>query len=448
MSNKKRIKFEHQLLKYLLVATLVPALLLLYTLWHYQASTNLMALIFLFLFCLIGYCASTLFQKITYQFRTLSNLLEGMAHGDYSLRGRRYGVDDSLGQLVGQINGLAETLIEQRFTAHESQLLVSKVIQHIDVAIIAVDENKHLALLNPAAEKLLNVESAKVLHQPLDHIAQRLLTTTTEQVVELNFAKGKRKFQVIRDQYREHGQQHELFFVTDVNVLLRDHERQAWQNLIRVLSHEINNSLAPIASLANTLQTLASKQELNSNFSQHLAEGLEIITERAQSLKIFINSYRQLTHLPEPKKVAIHLQTLFDKIIPLFNKRKIAVDCQHQQLIFVDPVQFEQVLINLLKNADEAMADGSKSILIKVNREADSITVNIIDSGVGIKNTDNLFTPFYTTKKQGSGIGLVLCRQIIEAHQGDLSLENRSDQQGCIVKIELPIAIKNIKEGQ
>ena len=439
MSKRKRIKFEHQLLKYLLIATLVPAFLLLYTLWHYQASTNLIALIFLFLFCLIGYCASTLFQKITYQFRTLSNLLEGMTHGDYSLRGRRYGVDDSLGQLVGQINALAETLIEQRFTAHESQLLVSKVIQHIDVSIIAVDENKHLALLNPAAEKLLNVELAQVLHQPLDHIAQRLLTTNTEQVVELNFAKGKRKFKVIRDQYREHGQQHELFFVTDVNALLRDHERQAWQNLIRVLSHEINNSLAPIASLANTLKILAGKQELKADFSQNLSESLDIIAERAESLKTFINSYRQLTHLPEPKKTEVNLQGLFDKIIPLFNQRKIVIDCQRKLSIFVDPVQFEQVLINLLKNADEAMVDKSKNILITVETGVDLILIKIIDNGIGIKNTANLFTPFYTTKKQGSGIGLVLCRQIIEAHLGDLSLENRSVQQGCIVNIKLPI---------
>jgi len=294
-------------------------------------------------------------------------------------------------------------------------------------------------LLNPAAEKLLNVELSQVLHQPLDHIAQRLLTTNTEQVVELNFAKGRRKFKVIRDQYREHGQQHELFFVTDVNVLLRDHELQAWQNLVRVLSHEINNSLAPIASLANTLQTLSNKQALNANFSQNLSESLDIIAERADSLKKFINSYRQLTHLPEPKKIEINLQALFDKIIPLFNQREIIVDCQRQLLIFVDPVQFEQVLINLLKNADEAMVDKSKSILITVETRVDLILVNIIDHGSGIKNTDNLFTPFYTTKKQGSGIGLVLCRQIIEAHLGDLLLENRREQQGCIVSIKLPI---------
>jgi nitrogen fixation/metabolism regulation signal transduction histidine kinase len=441
LNNKKRVTFERQLLRYLLVATLVPALFLLMTLWYYQASTNLMALIFMFLFCLIGFCATTLYQKITHQFRTLSNLLEGMSHGDYSLRGRSFSTDDALGQLVGQINGLAETLIEQRFTAHESQLLVSKIIQHIDVAIIAVDENQHLALLNPAAEKLLNVELAQVIHQPLDHIAQRLLTTKTEQIVELNVGKSKRKFQVVRDQYREHGQQHELFFVTDVNVLLRDHERQAWQNLIRVLSHEINNSLAPIASLANTLQTLSTKQALTSKFSQHLSEGLGIITERAQSLKTFINSYRQLTHLPEPKKVEINLQAMFDKITPLFNQRNIVVECKPQFMAHVDPVQFEQVLINLIKNADEAMNDELANIVVKVSIDSDSTIIEIIDSGVGIKNTDNLFTPFYTTKKQGSGIGLVLCREIIEAHQGSLSLENRIDQQGCIVKIELAVHI-------
>ena len=132
---------------------------------------------------------------------------------------------------------------------------------------------------------------------------------------------------------------------------------------------------------------------------------------------------------------------MFDKITPLFNQRNIVVECKPQFMAHVDPVQFEQVLINLIKNADEAMNDELSNIVVKVSIDSNSTIIEIIDSGVGIKNTDNLFTPFYTTKKQGSGIGLVLCREIIEAHQGSLSLENRIDQQGCIVKIELAVHI-------
>jgi nitrogen fixation/metabolism regulation signal transduction histidine kinase len=436
---KKRAKFERILLKYLLVATLVPAILLLFTLWHYQASTNLIVLLFLFLFCLTGFCASTLYQKITFQFRTLSNLLEGMSHGDYSVRGRQHEEDDALGQLVGQINTLADTLTKQRFVAQESELLVRKVIQHIDIAIIALDEKQNFALLNPAAEKLLNVNLSQVLHMPVDNIAKRLLTTESNQVVELNFANGKGKFQVIRDQYREHGHQHELFFISDVNNLLREHERQAWQNLIRVLSHEINNSLAPIASLSSTLKTISTKQKLDTVFSENLLGSLDIITERAKSLTKFVESYRRLSHLPEPQKVSCNLLQLINKVVLLFPQRTINVHCNDEIMVLLDPVQIEQVLINLIKNADEAMVNIQEGIDVFITSNKHKVVLELRDLGHGIKSRENLFTPFYTTKKQGSGIGLVLSRQIIEAHQGYLTLSNREDCRGCEVKIELPL---------
>lgn len=441
MNNKKSIPFEKQLLKYLLVATLVPAILLLITLWYYQASSNLMVLIFLFLFCLTGYCATTLFQKITYQFRTLSNLLEGMTSGDYSLRGRKNDGDSALGQLVTQINALADTLMSQRFVALESQLLVAKVIQHIDVAIIAVNDQHKIALLNPAAESLLGVKQAEVMSENIAKLGcEHLLDTKNHQVLELDFAKGKGKFQITRDQYREHGHQHDLFFITDVHGLLREHERQAWQNLIRVLSHEINNSLAPISSFANTLQSISRKQTLESDFAENLHSGLSVISERANSLKQFIESYRQLSHLPEPKKRLITLSTILGNVTPLFAQRTLQVTLDEDVDIAVDSVQLEQVFINLFKNADEAMQDKAGVISLLARKQGNRYLIEILDQGNGIQSIDNLFTPFYTTKKQGSGIGLVLCRQIIEAHNGYLTLANRSDQQGVKVSIELPLA--------
>jgi two-component system nitrogen regulation sensor histidine kinase NtrY len=439
----KQRKFEHQLLKYVAIATLVPVCLLFLSLWYYDTSINLIVLLVLLLFCLIGFCVSSVYRKITYQFRTLSNLLEGMVNGDYSLRGRRHVKDDALGQLVDQINSLADTLTEQRFTAFESQLLVEKVIQHIDVAIIAIDENNNLALLNPAAEKLLNVELSQVINMPLNYIAESLLMAESHQVIELDFAHNKGQFQVIRDQYRDHGHQHELFFITDVNNLLREHERQAWQNLIRVLSHEINNSLAPIASLSGTLKTIANKQQLDATFSENLIGSLTIIEERASSLRLFVDSYRKLSHLPEPKEIPTNLHQLITKVVALFPNREITVEHQTGEqekiVVSIDPIQIEQVLINLLKNADEAMKGDTKSITIRLANEKNKVLLTILDQGCGVSNLQNLFTPFYTTKKQGSGIGLVLCRQIIEAHHGHLSISNRSDCQGCIVKVELPL---------
>lgn len=386
---------------------------------------------------MIGFCVSTVHRKITYQFRSLSNLLEGMVQGDYSLRGRRRSNNDALGQLVGQINSLADTLTEQRFMAQESQLLIDKIIHHIDVAIIALDGENNLVLLNPAAEKLLNVELAQVIHMPLDNIAERLLTVSEDQVIELNFANQKGQFQVIRDQYRDHGHQHELFFITDVNNLLREHERQAWQNLIRVLSHEINNSLAPIASLSGTLKSISEKQNLEPVFEENLIDSLTIIEERASSLRLFIDSYRKLSHLPEPKKIPGDLYQLCEKVIALFPNREIFIKGAKLHCV-ADFVQIEQVLINLLKNADEASKDPSLPCELQFQQSGEKIIIEVLDQGCGLTNEQNLFTPFYTTKKQGSGIGLVLCRQIVEAHGGHLTISNRKNSQGCIATVELP----------
>ena len=219
---------------------------------------------------------------------------------------------------------------------------------------------------------------------------------------------------------------------------MREHERQAWKNLIRVLSHEINNSLAPISSLSNTLQGLSKKQGLPDDFSEILISSLAIISERANSLTLFVDSYRQLNHLPKPQKQRIDIEPLFNKIIPLFVDRVIKMENDLIQSLLIDEVQFEQVLINLIKNADEATDDKTQPIMIKAYSKQALTYIDIIDQGVGIQNIDNIFTPFYTTKKQGSGIGLVLCRQIIEAHQGHLSINNNENSRGCIVKIMLP----------
>ncbi len=436
----KVTKFENQLLKYLLIATCVPVVMLLATLWYYQASINLIVLVILFLICLVVICATSLYQKIIYQFRTLSNLLEGMSHGDYSLRGRRHQKGDALGELVLQINQLAETLTKQRFIARESQLLVAKVIQHINVAIVAVNEQKHIVLLNPAGEKLLNISQDKALGKDIEACgAQQLLACQNEQIIELSLAHARGKFKVVRDSYRENGQQQELFFITDVHGLLQENERQAWQNLIRVLSHEINNSLAPIASISATINTISKKQVLADDFSENLNSGLTIIEERAKSLTEFIDSYRQLSHLPPLKKQSVQLRKLLDKVRPLFANRKIIINCQHEHNLMIDPVQIEQVLINLMKNADEAMHDKSSEIIVNSYTEHKNNIIEIIDNGCGLSNIENLFTPFYTTKNKGSGIGLVLSRQILEAHGGHLLLANRSDQQGCISKLSWPI---------
>ncbi|MGB0937899.1 MAG: sensor histidine kinase, partial [Colwellia sp.] len=246
--------------------------------------------------------------------------------------------------------------------------------------------------------------------------------------------------------FREAGKPHKLFFITDVRDMLRHEERNAWQSLVRVFSHEINNSLAPISSISQTLKrslTLKKKDALNED---NLIEGLSIISQRAQNLTGFVNSYKQLSHLPKPKVQRVSLLNLLEKVVLLYKISpeqhiKVALSPCEETVLSIDPIQFEQVLINLTKNAVESMdsADSKGDINISWQTTQSLFTLTIADTGLGLKNMDNLFVPFYSTKKQGSGIGLVLCRQIIEAHGGQLKLVNRQDTKGCEAIIELPI---------
>jgi PAS domain S-box-containing protein len=456
--SKDNVSFEVKLIRYLLVAALVPTLILMLAFWQFKASLYLSLLILLLLGSLITYCVYMTQKKMSSQLRSLANLLTGLSEGDYSMRGVKHQKDGALAELIEQINNLTNTMAEHRFIAHESQLLVTKVIQHIDVAIIAIDQNKHIALLNPAAEKLLATTQKEALGKPLaGYNATELLSIKEQQLIELSFAPQQGNYQVIHDHYREQGQQHDLYFITNVHGLLREHERQAWQNLIRVLSHEINNSLSPIASIASTLKIQATKQNLDSMY----ADNLSIISKRASSLKNFIGSYRQISFLPEPQKVSTNLAHIMNQLQPLFPHRKLEFNHSFNRELFIDIVQIEQVMINLIKNADEAMKiveinnyqkpsssftgdsinkNNSSVITIDIYVKQHNVVIKITDQGTGIRNSENLFTPFYSTKKQGSGIGLLFSRQIIEAHGGSISMLNRDNVQGCVVKVNLPIS--------
>lgn len=439
-SSLTTLPFEAKLARYLLISSLPPVIILAVSFWYFDVSLYLSTLLILILCSTIGVCAYGLQRKTTYQLRSLANLLTGLAEGDYSMRGIRHQGEDALGELIGQINNLTDMLAKQRYIAHESQLLVTKIIQHIDVAIIAIDQQEHIALLNPAAEKLLSTSQLKALGKPLnDFHASELLSIKKEEIIKLSFSPQPGNYHVIHDHYREQGQQHNLFFITNVHGLLRENERQAWQNLIRVISHEINNSLTPIASLANTLKSQAQKQVLPSVYG----DNLNIISARANSLKDFINSYRQLSVLPEPQKSSTDISVLIYKVTGLFPEVIFNISHQIEKELSLDPVQFEQVLINLIKNAHEATlsknANTKTNIDIHTFQEGDSTIITIKDKGRGLHNSKNLFTPFYSTKKQGSGIGLLLSRQIIEAHGGYLSINNRQDIQGCKVEISLPL---------
>jgi len=441
--SEKRTSFEGQLTQLSLLASLPPYLLLIWVMIYANISVYLVLLVILIGGLVIVFCHSKIHQKSEYQFRSLSNLLDAMVQGDYSLRARTSEGDKALNELVGAINSLALRLNKQRIESIENQLLLQTVIKHIDVAIIAFNESHELMLCNPAARKLLHLtmsENEHLFTDSLNQLAQvDAIANGESQVMKLTFSDQQGKFNVHKEAYRKDGKQQQLLFITDVSTMLRSEERNAWQALVRVISHEINNSLSPIASISQSLKRLLIK---NSDVEQHrdfLLEGLTVIAQRTKNLGEFVNSYKQIASLPEPVKQPTSISSLVSKVAKLYPEHTVEMLTLDDAILAVDAVQLEQVLINLVKNSVEAIknADVEGKVCISWQQLDKKLRLNIVDDGTGVINPDNLFVPFYTTKTQGSGIGLVLCRQIIEAHGGKLSLANRTEARGCVAVIEL-----------
>lgn len=446
---QKRRPFEAHLIRLVLLASLPLLLLLLWMMVLANISIWLILLTGLFGSLMILYASYSIYQKISYQFRSISNLLEALIQGDYALRARSDQSGGALDELVSAMNDLAQGMSQQRWESVESQLLLRTIIEHIDVAIIALTQNNQIRFSNPAADHLLQLHNTSSNQQLLQQLAfVQELTSGCHQLVELSLGYQQGRFNVYIEEFRDAGKQHKLLFITDMRSLLRTEERKAWQDLIRVISHEINNSLSPIASISQTLKRLIERDARGETLAEDLREGLHIISERAIGLSQFVESYKQLAKLPEPQIQPLAIRPLVEKIVALFHHTAIEIETETNFTLQLDPIQFEQVLINLMKNAVEATALTNPSSIIKIRWAVSHqfFKLDICDQGTGISNPNNLFVPFYSTKKQGSGIGLVLSRQIIEAHNGRLTLSNQ-DSGGCCASIELPV-LARVNESQ
>ena len=373
--------------------------------------------------------------RAAFSYRTLANLLETLASGDFSLRGRSRSRSDTFDEVVMRINALADQLAAQSLKTRESELLLQKVTDQIDIAVFALNRFGEVSFVNPAGLRLLDKQASAVVGTTAHSIGLGPLVGARSSTVHtLRLGSQSGRFHVSADYYVEGGRNYQLLLVTDLQHILFDEERRAWQNLVRVLSHEINNSLSPISSLGATIDELADDTEEG----QQIRRGAQVIVERSRHLIAFIRGYSRLTHLAAPQKVPVSLKTLFKELMPLMGSRTITLRSTEDLEVHVDPGQMQQLLINLLKNADEATTDPEMPVEIAWHQDAGSAVIEILDQGAGIANTENLFVPFYSTKGRGSGIGLALCRQIVSNHYGRLTLENRDDQQGAKAIIALP----------
>jgi len=384
-------------------------------------------------------------QKSQQQIRTLANIIESMIDGDYSLRGREQN-NHAYQELLTLVNNLSDTLALSKIEAKESRQLLDRIMQQMDAMVLAVDESGRIVMANDSAQKLLLIDMSQQANLFLsDLVIGKVISSAESGIINFEQPQLKGEHFLFKEYFLSEGKQHQLFLITSAQRLLLEKERKSWQSLLRVLSHEMNNSLTPISSISQSItQKLKNKDKALNRDS--LLMGVEIINERSSSLSSFIASYSQLSHLPEPNKSAFSLKGLIQSCAALFSDCQLVFTKESIELnnltINADKAQLEQVFINIFKNAQEAMQiiDNDKAKIIDIFCQIDDkyFQIHICDSGTGIANEENLFVPFYSTKPQGSGIGLALCKQILFNHGGSLALANRKELQGAEAIISLP----------
>jgi len=443
----RRLTYERRIQLLALAAGLPGSFIALILLWTGSYSSgSAWTLTFLILSLWLGFALS-LRHRVVFSLQTLSNLLAAMREEDFSIRARGARPDDAMGEVMIEVNALSTMLREQRLGAMEATGLLRTIIEEIDLAIFTFDHESKLRLVNRAGERLLTRPLERLLGSTaLELGLAGCLGGESARTMELAFPGASGRWSMRRGSFRQGGLPHQLVVLSDLSRTLRDEERQAWQRLIRVLGHELNNSLAPIQSVAQGLESglNAANQlpELQSGpaapILEDLHEGLAIIRSRTEALGRFMAAYSRLARLPKPKHLPVPVADWVHRTAKLETRVKVCIKEGPKATISADVDQLEQLLINLIRNAADASLETNGGVQVGWLLQGSQVEVWVIDDGPGIPNTANLFVPFFTTKPAGSGIGLVLSRQIAEAHGGQLTLENRIDARGCEARLRLP----------
>jgi PAS domain S-box-containing protein len=384
--------------------------------------------------------AGSVSERVIRPLQTISNLLAALREGDYSIRARGAKTDEALGLALFEVNALADVLRGQRLGALEATALLRRVIAEVDVAIFTFDQDQRLRLLNRAGERFLGQPAARVLGRSAAELRLApCLEGDVPRTADLTFGGRLGRWEIRRSAFRQDGRPHQLVVLSDLSRALREEERQAWQRLIRVLGHEINNSLAPIRSIAKSLEEALARGGGVPATDADFRRGLAVIAARSEALGRFMSAYSQLARLPRPKLAPVDLPALVRRVASLETRLPVRIASGSAFSVAADADQLEQLLINLVSNAVDAALETRGGVTIGWDISDHTLEVRVEDDGPGLPETTNLFVPFYTTKPEGSGIGLVLSRQIAEAHGGTLTLENRATGRGCVARLTLPV---------
>ena len=435
------IPFEHKLVV-LVLAGALPALAV--SLFLLSRTTSLApAVRWTLALVIVGTWiagAAAVGARVIHPLQTLANLLGALRQGDFSTRGRVARADDALGAVFQEVNLLGENLKEQRLHALEAGALLRAVMTEIDVAVLAFDRESRLKLANRAGERLLASPGEKVLGKTASELGlAACLEDEGVKTVSLTLPGGGGRWGVRTSVFWEQGLPHRLLVLTDLTQALRSEELQAWKRLVRVMGHELNNSLAPIKSIAGSLRSTLEQDSVPEDWKADAKSGLAVIAARADGLARFMDAYSRLAKLPPPKRRRIEAGPWVRRVVGLETRLSVRLTAGPDLTLLGDADQLDQLLINLVRNAVEAALETKGGVEVGWSSVGSFVEVVVRDEGPGIANPQNLFVPFFTTKPRGSGIGLVLCRQIAEAHGGTLALENRDPEPGCEARLRLPL---------
>jgi nitrogen fixation/metabolism regulation signal transduction histidine kinase len=401
--------------------------------------------------------AMALQEHATRPLQTLANVVAALREEDYSFRARNAVPEDALGELSLEVNALADMLSDQRIRAMEAIALLRRVVEEVETPLFTFSPSLVLQLVNSAGERLLQQPSVRLLGRTAAEVGlEDCLTVDNGATLALS-GSAQARWLVRRSSFRQKGVPHILVVLSDVSRVLREEERNAWQRLVRVLGHELNNSLTPIKSIAGSLNARVAGMKLSPEERQDFSRGLEIIETRTASLNRFLQAYRRLAQMPAPVLRKTALAPLVTRVANLETRLAVTIVGGPNVELTVDSDQLEQMLINLIRNAVEAAMDpawaapvpdgappahhSEPEVMLSWRTTDRETVITIEDNGPGLLSPDNLFTPFYTTKVSGTGVGLVLSRQIAEAHSGLVELSNHPSQRGCVATIVLPRTI-------
>ena len=443
---RHRLLYERRIAIFAVLAALPGVVIATIMIWTHAWSRDVKIALTLLEFFLWFILTLTLLEQIVRPLQTLSNVVSALREEDYSFRAREANPHDSLGELSLEINTLADILTEQRIQTIETTALLRRVVDEIDAPIFTFDPEQKLRLVNAAGERLLQQPSARMLGRTASELGlDKCFEARNASLVSLQYSAPNARWMVRKRSFRQNGVPHTLIVLSDVSRALREEERSAWQRLIRVLGHELNNSLAPIMSIAGSLATRLPQLDLPEAVKSDYQRGLDIIESRTGALHRFLQSYRRLATMPSPKLQSVELRPLAERVAILETRLPVRIESGPDAVLAIDPDLIEQMLINLIRNAvdsaleqAQATQGGEPEVVLRWRRDDGNVSLMVQDNGIGLLNPSNAFVPFYTTKQGGSGIGLVLSQQIAEAHGGTIELANRKDSRGCVVTVQLP----------